>query len=398
MVFRIQGMVNPGNEDRMRIRFCIVLCILFVIVSALPVQSAEITVTPSIGFKGEYNDNIDFSDTDRIDDYAGILSPAVGFRYGIARFSMNSQAGGDFMFYANDTTRNENRGRFDVDATYRPHERITFSVNGGYSRDSTLESLLEETGIVEQRSDRDTYRVGGGLSCRTGETSSLTLSYDFSRDTYELLEFTDSEEQSIALSYQYGLNSGRDILTVSASCGLNDSDRSVTDNYGFSVGLNRQISETLRASVSAGVRYTVIDSVSRESEEDWGWTANVALGKSWQRVETDLGYSRDLDFSAEGETVEVNRFFLTVTAMLTRKLDLQCSGSLYHTTTVGAGRERDTRYLEIAPSLLYRLTQNHFLKVLYAYSHQNEKTLGRDRTVDRNRVLLILNFNFPMRL
>jgi len=172
----------------------------------------------------------------------------------------------------------------------------------------------------------------------------------------------------------------------------------VTDNYGFSVGLNRQISETLRASVSAGVRYTVIDSVSRESEEDWGWTANVALGKSWQRVETDLGYSRDLDFSAEGETVEVNRFFLTVTAMLTRKLDLQCSGSLYHTTTVGAGRERDTRYLEIAPSLLYRLTQNHFLKVLYAYSHQNEKTLGRDRTVDRNRVLLILNFNFPMRL
>ncbi len=382
----------------MRMRYPLVLSILFVCISALPLHSAEITVTPSVGLKGEYNDNVDFTETDRIDDYVGTVSPAVNFNYAVDRFSLTSQAGGDFIFYARDAARNENRGRFNIDGIREIQERITFSANAGYARDSTLDSLLEETGIVERRSDRDRYRAGCGLNVRTGETSSMTISYDFSRSTYEFREYADSEKQDAGLSYQYGFNSGRDTLTVSTSYGLNDSDRSVTDNYGLSVGLNHQISETLRAAISAGVRYAVIDSVSRESEENWGWTANVDLGKSWQRVKANLAYSRDLDFSAEGDTVEVNRLSLILSAMLTRQLDLQCSGSLYRTKSVDSWSERNTKHLEISPSLSYRLTQDHSLKVFYAYSRQNDKSFGRDRTMDRNRVFLILNFNFPMRV
>lgn len=382
----------------MRIQQTLVLCIFFIAVSALPLWSAEITITPSIDLKGEYNDNVDFSEIDKSEDYVGTVSPAIGYRYGTDRFSLNSQAGGDFIFYARDAARNENRGRFNIDGVHQVHERVTFSVNAGYARDSTLESLLEETGIVERRSDRDTYRAGSGLNFRTGETSSLAFGYDFSRYAYELRDFADSDKHNVDLSYSQGFNNGRDTLTVSTSYGLNDSDRSVTDNYGLSVGFNRHISETLHASVSAGVRYSIIDPVFRESEEDWGWMANVNLRKNWQRIETSLGYSRDLDFSAEGETVEVNRLSLTLSAALTRKLDLQCSGSLYHTKSIDSWSERDTEHLEISPSLLYRLTQDYILRVFYAHSRQTDKTFGEDRTMDRNRVFLILSFNFPMRL
>ena len=55
--------------------------ILFLPIFLLDSSAAEITVTPSLSLKVEYDDNIDFNTKDEIDDFSGSAIPGLQFNY-----------------------------------------------------------------------------------------------------------------------------------------------------------------------------------------------------------------------------------------------------------------------------------------------------------------------------
>lgn len=367
--------------------------------------AAEFTVNPSLSLRGEYDDNIDFSRTNKRDDYIGIISPGLTLGYATDRFNVGVYAGVDFVRYNEYTEENNERQNYGLTASYRAFERFTINAGGSYTKDTTLDSELTETGIVERRSERETYGGNGGFSFQITELSTISADYSFSQTEYELDDYTDSKTHSVSLSYSYSFNNRLDTVSIRPYWKKTDSEEETVSSYeetintyGLSLGLAHQFTPTLNANINAGPRYTEYEDDAGETDDDWGWTADVSLTKTWETASVSLGYSRDQYYTAEGENVEVDRFSLTANKMLTQKFGVGLSGSLYFSKSTSDNTDdTDVRYYLVSPSIFYNFTPNHSLELAYSYANEYDKELTDDREADRNTVWLSLNFNFPQK-
>ena len=378
--------------------YTVFIILLFLLAPFGAAFAADVTLTPSLSLRGEYNDNIDFSRTNKQDDYIGTTSPGLTFGYATDRLNFGARAVVDVVRYMDQTNQDNERQNYGLDASYRMFERLSIKANGSYVKDTTLDTELLETGLVERRSDRESYGGGGGLSYQISEVTDIGLDYTYTKTDYDLSDYTDSDGHSVSLPFNYSFNNRLDVLTLRPYYRNTDSDEDKIDNYGFSLGLVHKFTETFTGSAEAGVRYTETEEKpSGRSDNDWGWTADASLDKSWQTASASLGYSRDLYYTAEGELVEVDRFSLSTSKMLTSRFSIRLAGSLYFTESTGISRNRDTRYYTVAPSLNYMITENHSLALGYSYSNEHDKMLTNDQDRDRNMVWLTLNFNFPQK-
>ena len=377
----------------------IISIIILVFVSFGAAFAADVTLTPSLSLRGEYNDNIDFSRTNKQDDYIGTVSPGLTFGYATDVLDFGARATVDVVRYMDQTNQDNERQNYGLDASYRMFERLSIRANGSYVKDTTLDTELQETGLVERRSDRERYGGGGGLSFQISEVADIGIDYSYTRTDYDLIDYTDSKRHSVSLPLNYSFNNRLDTFTLRPYYrNLEDSDETKIDDYGLSLGLAHTFTETLKGSATAGVRYTEREEQpSGRSDDDWGGTADVSLDKSWQTASASLGYSLDLDYTAEGELIEVDRFSLSTSKMLTSRFSVLLSGSLYFTKSIGTPRNTDRRYYEVTPSLNYMITENHSLVLAYIYSNEHDKMLTNDQDRDRNMVWLTLNFNFPQK-
>jgi len=378
--------------------YTVFIILLFLVTPFGAAFAADVTLTPSLSLRGEYNDNIDFSRTNKQDDYIGTVSPGLTFGYATDRLNFGARAVVDVVRYMDQTNQDNERQNYGLDASYRMFERLSIRANGFYVKDTTLDTELQETGIVELRSEREHYGGGGGLSFQISEVADMGLDYSYTKTDYDLVDYTDSDGHSVSLPFNYSFNNRLDVLTLRPYYRNTDSDEDKIDSYGFSLGLAHTFTETFTASVTPGVRYTETErKPSGRSDDDWGWTADVSLDKSWQTASASLGYSRDLDYTAEGEIVEVNRFSLSTSKMLTSRFSVRLLGSLYFTKSTGTSQNEDRRYYEVTPSLNYMITENHSLALGYSYSNEHDKMLTDDQDRDRNMAWLTLNFNFPQK-
>jgi opacity protein-like surface antigen len=391
--------LKKGGGSPMHIRHFQCSLIFFIFITfAVNVYAADVTVTPSLGLRGEYNDNIDFSRVNKQDDYIGTVSPALSLNVATPRFTFGATAGVDVIRYNENTENDYERQNYGLNMGYQLFERMSVNVRGSYIADTTLDTELQETGIVERRVERDFYSAGGGVSFQLTEVSDLALGYTFAKTEYDLEDFEESDSHSASLAYSHAFNNRRDVFTFRPYYRNTDSDEEDLDTYGLTLGIAHTFSETLQGNISGGPRYTETEYISGRTDDDWGWTAEVNLTKTWQIASAQIGYSRDISYTAEGDTVEVDRFTLTVSKMLTSKLSSEIAGSLYFSKSTGReAEETDTRYYTVTPSLNYSFTDQISLNLAYSYSNVYDKTVTDNREGDRHIVWLALNFNFPQK-
>jgi len=74
------------------------------------------------------------------------------------------------------------------------------------------------------------------------------------------------------------------------------------------------------------------------------------------------------------------------------------TGNLYFSKSDDSIDNENTRYYEVTPSLYYNITRDHRLEVGYSYANDYDKTLTDNREAERNRVWILLTFNFPQSL
>lgn len=360
------------------------------------VMAAETTITPSVGLKAEYNDNIDFSHGSERDDYIGTISPGLKIDYKTERTVLGAAARIDVVQYLDETEENTVNQNYTLNASHRLLEKLSVRANGGFIRDTTNDTYLEETGLVTRKSTRHQYRGGAGLSYNLTEISDLNLDYGYLKNDYDAPEKIDSTRNLVSLAYRHAFRERRDVVTIMPLYSHFDSDTTTTDNYGLSLGLTHRIQETLVMDIALGVRYSESDyTLIGRSDENWDVTANVSITRNWETASATIGYSRDLYYSDLGEPVNVDRIYARANKNLTEQFGVSLSGNLYFTKSDDTIENEDTRYWEITPSLYYNFTRDHRLEVGYSYANDYDKTLTHDREAERNRVWILLTFNFP---
>ena len=372
---------------------------------------------PEINFRGEYDDNVTFDSKNETSDYIGICSPKVTFSYLTERASIDGTLGADLIRYWDETELNTEHQRYQVNGSHQITEKTALNASAGYIKDTTLESELRETGLVNYRENRHRYNLGGGSTYQLNELTSLEINYIYSKTNYRGDEYDDYDSHTIVGQLNRQLNNQRDVITLQPYYAYYDSSASTVDNYGFQLGWHHLYSETLDFTLFGGARYTHTEykywtyrqvpapypfpvyTLVRETEKDgnWGGVVDFTLHQTGELWDSSIEYSHDLSYGSNGQVLNHDRFTARTSYKITSRFRVAMRATLSRSKSEKdfGYNEENSRYYDLEPSLRYRLGRQHYLNFGYRYAHVYDKTLSDHQKYDRNRVWLSLTFRFP---
>lgn len=375
-----------------------VLAVMLVLISfSQHLWAKEWTITPSIAVSTLYDDNLDFDSKDEKDDFGANAVPSLTLDYAseLLQFSLTSEV--DVIKYFTETDFDRTNHRHGIDGQNILSPRWKMSWDFEYRRDQTIDSVLEETGQSFQRRRVETYDGGAGLFYQVTELSDIGFRTNYRKREYGSDNNTDFERYTFSLPYTKRFANERDIVRMGPSYSVFDSDGEEDGkDYRFQLEWERKISETLTSIVGAGGRYTDIEQDDGSSDTNWGYIGRMALLKVTDTFKGRIEATRDIRANANAEIVEVNRLVLSGDKQISERFGIRFYGSGYYTTTESTNtKDEKTTYFELRPSLVYYLTENHYLECQYQYQIKREHDEPGNPVTERNRAWLGVVLAFP---
>ncbi len=359
--------------------------------------AAEVSLLTSIRLKQEYNDNILYTRSDEEDDFISSAIPSLELGYQTEILDLSALARWEGLLYWDHSDLNTINQRYGMDGKYRLTERWSLLGDGFYIKDTTLDSQLEETGVVFRRQDRHRLNAGAGAEYALSERIDLGTNYTYQRTDYNSSSSTDTQSHSMSVYYQRRLKNEIDVISVFPRLDYATSDDYDAYNTTFNVRWQHPFSETLDTSLLAGLRYTYIDYQNgQDNTTNWGGVADMWLRKRGELTTGRVGFSNQLQTLSDGSIRNVSRLYADADHRLSRRFGLGIRGSAFYSRLLQSSGNNDDRiYYDVSPSAFYLLTERHTLRLVYSFNQQYAFDANGDKTTDRQRVWLELTFNFP---
>ena len=400
----------------MRTAFRNTVTILLLAACAGGVNAAEWKIDPTIEFRVGYNDNIKLTIDDEVSSAEARLSPSAVFSVATPTSGTSGNLRFDFRRYEDDSNLDDNNVRFDT-SSYHRMERSELGLDLDFIKDTTLDSQLANTGLVLDRVDRRLINIGPSWTYNLDERTDARFGY-----TYSDVKYDDSDETGFV---DFHINSGqaslqrilneRTAASVTLLYGQSSNDNQVdSKNTNLQAGGSYRFSETLSASLFAGVRYTKSDfSQSSQipifagdiiigfipltedvSRSDWGYTFNSSLTKDFLRGQTGLSASRDISNDINGIPIEVTRLSWNNLYRFSETLSGNLNIQLYKSETNNNARDSLNRdYYQIEPRFNWDFQQFWRISGSYRYRKQTFDNTGDDAT--QNAAYLTLTYGWP---
>jgi uncharacterized protein (PEP-CTERM system associated) len=168
------------------------LVVLGLLVSAeRPVAAADWVIVPQIKMEGQYDSNINFSLVKPKSDFILNLAPGTDFTYASETTRLTGKVALSGLIYARDSSLDVLNQFYSILGQRQVTPRLAFSVDGGFSLDTTLYEELTASGFLMNRSRRQSLRAAPGLDFNLTERALLKLGYAFNQTNYQDPQFTD---------------------------------------------------------------------------------------------------------------------------------------------------------------------------------------------------------------
>ena len=390
--------------------------ILLLAACAAGVDAAEWKIDPTIEFRAGYNDNI----TLRIDDEASSaearLSPSAVFSVVTPTSGASGRLRFDFRRFEDDSNLDDNNVRF-VTSSYHRRERSELGLDLDFIKDTTLDSQLENTGLVLDRTTRYRVNIGPSWSYNLDARTEARFGYNYSDVRYNNTGetgFVDYHLNSGQASLQRVLNE-RTMASITLSHSQSSNENQVdSKNTNLQGGGSYRFSETLSASLFLGVRRTEADFSQSSlipifsgdeligfipltedvSRSDWGYTFSGSLSKDFLRGQTGLSASRDISNDVNGIPIEVTRLRWNNLYRFSEILSGNLNIEFYRSETNNNARNSLNRdYYRIEPRFNWDFQQFWRISGSYRYTKQTFDNTGGDAT--QNAAYLTLTYRWP---
>jgi len=380
------------------------------------VRAAEWKIEPSVTARAGYNDNLRLNIDDEISTVETALSPSVVFSMTTPESGVSGGLHLNFRRFEKDSNLDENNVSFDLNSFHRM-ERSQVGLNASIIKDSTLDSQLEDTGVVFDRVRRVQLNGGPNWSYNINELTQVSLGYGYTDVRYLNAGgtgFTDFTSHNFQSSLSRIINE-RTTLSVFLSHNRNDNENGVKSNTSnLQGGFSYQFSETLSASLFAGIRRTETDASQNTlvpifsgdtiigftplnqnvSNSSSGSTFNGNIRKKFLRGETSVSASRNISNSTNGVPIQVTRVGWNSQYRFTELLSASLSVSLYQSKTdssITSNLNRD--YYDITPGIRWSFRQFWDLSASYHFKKQTFDNTSDDAT--QNAAYLTLSYRWP---
>lgn len=379
-------------------------------------HGAEWLIDPTLRLRAGYNDNYRLNTSNEISTAEAVFSPGVRFSVNTPRSGASGEAKFDFRRVEEDSNLDDDNYRFFLDSYYNL-ERSRVGLDASLIKDTTLDSQLEETGLVFQRKRRQRLNISPNWTYRFNPRTSLSASYRYSDVQYKnpgdsgLTDFTlNTARTSLSRILSERANAS---ITLSRTRSENDNDVTTT-NTSFQGGGSYSFSETFSASAFLGVRKTEAEFSSTTlipifsgdtvigfiplnedaTNSDWGTTYSVSVTKSYERGEATALVSQDIRDDANGLPFEVTRLRSSASYRLSNTLSTALNFTVSHTEsrdTAGFSLDRD--YYQVTPEIAWKFKEFWSLTANYRYRKQTFDNTDDDAT--QNAAYLTLTYLWP---
>jgi hypothetical protein len=380
--------------------FCLIQATLL-----FPVRGAEYIVAPSLELRETYDDNVYYRN---VDDFEHRISPALALGIRTETAEAQTDVTVKISEYQNNNELSTVDEYYNFSGTLLPHPRLQLGLSGNYIRDHTFTSALEEAGIVAERKRRTSARAQPSLVMAITERDRVEFLYLFNNTEYSYEDYPDYYAHYLSLAWIHALLNERTSLFLQTNGGRIDFDLPSKDGtqevvQGI-VGVAHQLSETLQASIKAGVSYTrskypktevvfvppifFTTRTTTEKDTDITYLLDGVLNWRLERFKFSLEVKRDLYPSIFGELVTRDRINGTLQYSWTEKFSSRLWSSYIFSETDGLNRKEKQETFYLRPSLNYRLGDHSELLVGYDFTRSRDK-VAKD-TDHRNRVFIEL--------
>ncbi|MDP2816181.1 MAG: outer membrane beta-barrel protein [Rectinemataceae bacterium] len=383
----------------LKISAVLVVCCLASL-SAPTAQADERKVTPSLGMREEYNDNLFVTQDNRAHDTITTFSPGLAYSQRSERSQLDLQGRIDSVRYADrndlDSTDKEVKGN----AGYSLSERFWLGADGLWSRDSRLGRDLETTGLAFSATSRtrQNYNLSGRL--QVSQKDMLQMTAGMSQDRYTDQEFSDVDGKTGRLTWSSDFSRYFNNLIVQSliDYGRYEYITAKVDTYTVGIGGEKKISEVWSINGWLGPSFTKTEYLfgTVRNAKDTGLSGSLGVERTWDTSSLALTLSQSVaPDSGRNSTVTRSSFNAKYRKQLTKDLDLGLNISYFLNKT-----NSDTPSLslnevnyQIAPNVSYRFNNDIRLESFYQHMYIDDKTDGTENTRQRNLIFMKIVFS-----
>jgi hypothetical protein len=329
-----------------------------------------------------YNDNVNLLPDQKDRQNSISLSPSATFSRNTERSSLS----GNVQISVNRFPGNSALDSTDDVIGLNFHdqaERLRWGIALNHIRDSTLQTELAQTGIVQARKQRTSASLSPDVTWSWSERLSTTLSFLRANTGYEAgAGLADYSFQRPTLATKY-LMSERTALIVQAfrSKTTTTDDAIEAKSTGATIGLTHDLSETLTLSASVGQQSTdtrirsqqffcpfgslilcqffgiplQVQSVESNTTQK-GLLFDLALKQAADTHSWSVGSGRDTQSTASGQTVETTRISADFSFSFDERRSAGMSGSWLRSKYIG-GEGATTDYRRIDAFYSWRFAE-----------------------------------------
>jgi hypothetical protein len=383
----------------------------------------EFKLIPSVNLKGEYNDNLFFTEKRKKDDFVTTLSPGLELINKTERLDVSLLARASGLLYADNHDLNGIDQYYRGKLRYSLHPKWSLSGEAGFTRDSTPDRDIEATGLVNKAIRRYKYIFTGGLDHRLTEKTTADLSYSYERQDYERdPEFVDIDSHGVNLGLNHDLSKhfSNTIGRVNLSYFRYEFGDSKTDYLYTTIGMRRALSEKWSFLLDAGGSYThskfVVDRLypitpflsvvvrDEETEKGAGWVGQATLSYKGERTVKGEKTKADLTFQhrllpSSGRVGVTKRTALTLEAL--HHFTYEFSGRLsagYFLNKSKRGEFSneaiDEATFRVNPRVRYEFTKDLALEASYHFTFLRDRQERSE--AKRNLFMIHLIIQYPL--
>jgi len=377
--------------------------------------AAELSVEPTMTVRGEYNDNLLLTTFPHDPVYGSWISPRIRGNYLQENFEARGNSHWDFVGFIDNPGLNIIQQFYDATALYRT-ETSEWSLHGIYTRDSVLQTELQQTGVagelgaVGKRGIRKLASMQPTWTFMATEQIRVLGSYtysDVSFDTPIGSGFSDFNNHAgvLTLTYRpFERTQLRGTGTYSNFHSPAANNRSIT--YGGELEISQAMTETFNISALGGLRLvsskfpTLTPSLQLNTAKTdqlvtvFGGT----LQKQFERLSLRAEGSRQIAASGIGRLNKTDRASFTVTHQFTEYWSVSLAGDLIQTKSLSRQNVQIPKatFISIKPSVSWHIMEDLYLSG--SFSHRQvtrESSSGPNTTATSNAVIFSLTYEFP---
>ena len=361
-----------------------------------PALGAELSVTPRLDLTQEYNDNILFSETNKVKDNVTHITPELHAAIASETYSIT---GGGFVRvweYWEETDLDTVDRSADLSITVKAAPRLDGRMSGSYLKDTTLESEIEATGLVLSRTDRRRRGGGAGLSYSLDERTRVDFDFTHTDVDYDDPGLGDYTANVFRLQVPHATRDERGTTTVAFYLADYRFDPNEYEDYGVTLGYRYHFTEQWTIDLTGGARCTwsrIQTPGGSMEEKDWGGLANIALTWHSEKDSMTTGYVRGLTPSGRGEPIDTNRVYITALHHFSERVTGAVTSDYFYNTSEGEYTNVKEKFFRVRPSLSAWLLDN--IQAHLAYEHARSRDDLANTDADRDRIYLTISGTWP---